>query len=71
MSRSMTGFGKAVGEFDGQSVTVELSSVNGRYLDCNVRIPPAWSALEPALKQTVRNHLSRGKLNVTVIRRRT
>lgn len=71
MSRSMTGFGKAVGEFDGQSVTVELSSVNGRYLDCNVRIPPSWSALEPALKQTVRKHLSRGKLNVTVIRRRT
>lgn len=70
MSRSMTGFGKATGEFEGQSITIELSAVNGRYLDCNVRIPPAWSALEPVLKQTVRNSIARGKLNITVIRRR-
>jgi uncharacterized protein (TIGR00255 family) len=71
MSRSMTGFGKATGEFDGQAITIELSSVNGRYLDCNLRMPPAWSALEPVVKQTVRKHIARGKLNVTVIRRRT
>lgn len=71
MSRSMTGFGKATGVFDGQAITIELSSVNGRYLDCNLRMPPAWSALEPVVKQTVRKHIARGKLNVTVIRRRT
>ena len=70
MSRSMTGFGKATGEFDGQTLTVELSSVNGRYLDCSLRIPPSWSALEPVVKQTVRNHIARGKLNVTINRRR-
>jgi len=67
----MTGFGKATGEYDGQTLTVELSSVNGRYLDCNLRMPPAWSALEPVVKQTVRKHVSRGKLNVTVNRRRS
>jgi uncharacterized protein (TIGR00255 family) len=67
----MTGFGKATGVFDGQAITIELSSVNGRYLDCNLRMPPAWSALEPVVKQTVRKHIARGKLNVTVIRRRT
>jgi uncharacterized protein (TIGR00255 family) len=67
----MTGFGKATGEFDGQAITIELSSVNGRYLDCNLRMPPAWSALEPVVKQTVRKHIARGKLNVTVNRRRT
>lgn len=71
MSRSMTGFGKATCEYDGQMITVELSSVNGRYLDCNLRMPPAWSALEPVVKQTVRKHINRGKLNVTVNRRRT
>lgn len=71
MSRSMTGFGKATCEYDGQTLTVELSSVNGRYLDCNLRMPPAWSALEPVIKQTVRKHVNRGKLNVTVNRRRT
>ncbi|MCC6489835.1 MAG: YicC family protein [Candidatus Hydrogenedentes bacterium] len=70
MSRSMTGFGKATGEFDGQTLTVELSSVNGRYLDCSLRIPPAWSALEPVVKQTVRNFIARGKVNVTINRRR-
>jgi uncharacterized protein (TIGR00255 family) len=67
----MTGFGKATCEYDGQTLTVELSSVNGRYLDCNLRMPPAWSALEPVIKQTVRKHVNRGKLNVTVNRRRT
>ncbi len=70
MSRSMTGFGKATGEFDGQMLTVELSSVNGRYLDCNLRMPPAWSALDPVIKQTIRKHIARGKINVTVNRRR-
>ncbi len=70
MSRSMTGFGKATGEFDGETLTVELSAVNGRYLDCNLRMPTAWAALEPVVKQTVRKHIARGKLNVTVSRRR-
>ena len=36
---SMTGYGSAKGELDGQSVTVELRSVNNRYLDCSVRLP--------------------------------
>jgi len=67
----MTGFGKASGEFDGQSITVEVSAVNSRYLDCNLRIPPAWSALDPVVKQTVRKHIQRGKLTLTINRKRT
>ena len=70
MIRSMTGFGKATSEYGGDSVSVELSAVNHRYLDCSVRLPYAWSSLEPALKQTVRNRAARGKFTVIVNRKR-
>lgn len=70
MIRSMTGFGKATSEYGGDSVSVELSAVNHRYLDCSVRLPYAWSLLEPALKQTVRNRATRGKFTVIVNRKR-
>ena len=70
MTRSMTGFGKAAGEFNGQTITVEVSAVNSRYLDCNLRLPPSWNGLDPVLKQTVRKKIQRGKLTVTVNRKR-
>ena len=71
MTRSMTGFGKAAGEYNGQAITVEVSAVNSRYLDCSLRLPPSWNALDPILKQTFRKHIQRGKLTVTVNRKRT
>lgn len=71
MTRSMTGFGKAAGEYNGQAITVEVSAVNSRYLDCNLRLPPSWNSLDPILKQTFRKHIQRGKLTVTVNRKRT
>ena len=37
MLKSMTGYGRAERTLDGRTVTVELRSVNNRYLDCNVR----------------------------------
>jgi uncharacterized protein (TIGR00255 family) len=70
MVRSMTGFGKATGEIDGDTISVELSSVNHRYLDCSVRLPATWLALEPIVKETVRKGISRGKVNVMVSRKR-
>lgn len=70
MTRSMTGFGKASGDYNGQTVTVEIASVNSRYLDCILRLPPAWLALDTIVKQTVRKHISRGKLTVNVNRKR-
>jgi len=66
----MTGFGKSSYALDGELVTVEVSSVNHRFLECNVRVPPAWWALDPIIKQTVKKTLSRGKVTVTVVRRR-
>lgn len=69
MTRSMTGFGKAAGESAGASVTVEISAVNHRYFDCNMRLPSAWAALETDLKAVVKEQVERGKLYVTVNRK--
>jgi len=70
MPRSMTGFGKAGAECDGEMVTVELTSVNHRYLDCSLRLPHGWTAFDPALKKTVKDRLARGKISMTVVRRK-
>lgn len=69
MVRSMTGFGKAACEFAGDTVSVELSSVNHRYLDPSFRLPIEWAALDPVLRDTVKERLSRGKLNITISRK--
>ncbi|MCP4639677.1 MAG: YicC family protein [bacterium] len=71
MTRSMTGFGKAACEFAGETVTIELGSVNHRYLDCHVRMPNGWSALEPVIKQTLKKRVARGKVNVSIQRKRS
>lgn len=68
--RSMTGFGRADAAYGGDTVSVEVSSVNHRFLDSSVRMPSAWTALEATIKEAVRERLSRGKVNVTVNRRR-
>lgn len=70
MARSMTGFGKASIELDGELVSIEVSSVNHRFLDCTVRLPNCWSLLEPMLRETVKGRVERGKLNVYVSRKR-
>lgn len=70
MTHSMTGYGRADGELDGDVISVELSSVNHRFLDCSVRAPYVWAALEPVLKETVRQRVGRGKVNVSINRKR-
>ena len=72
MIRSMTAFGRAAGVADDGSpvrknVSVELKSVNNRYLDCSVRLPRAYSFLEDRVRQFVQTRgVSRGKLDVTI-----
>lgn len=66
----MTGFGKAAGKVDGCAVTIEVSTVNHRFLDANFRLPPDWNGLDPILRETVKKHLSRGKVSVNVSRKR-
>ena len=67
MLKSMTAFGRAQGEWEGKTFTVELRSVNSRYFDCNMKLPRAYAALEEKLKAYLqKNVLSRGKLDVYV-----
>ena len=70
MIRSMTGFGKASCTYQDQEISLELSSVNHRYLDCSFRLGNSWTALEPLFKGVVRNQISRGKVQLTVNRRK-
>ena len=66
MIKSMTGYGRALGEFADRQITVEVRSVNNRYLDCSVRLPRVFSFAEDAIKQCVKQHVSRGKVDVYV-----
>ncbi|MDK1020842.1 MAG: YicC/YloC family endoribonuclease [Candidatus Hydrogenedentes bacterium] len=70
MVRSMTGFGKATCEYAGGTISIELSSVNHRYLDSNIRLPGEWSSLDPVLREALKERLSRGKINVSISRKR-
>ena len=66
MVKSMTGYGRAEETVNGCTITVELRSVNNRYLDCNVRIPRLYLFAEEAIKARVQNTISRGKVDVFV-----
>lgn len=64
--KSMTGYGRAVETVNGREFTVEIRSVNNRYLDCTVKLPRAVSFAEDAVKQAVKASVSRGKVDVFV-----
>jgi len=64
--KSMTGYGRAVQTVNGREFTVELRSVNNRYLDCTVKLPRILSFAEDAVKQAVKQTISRGKVDVFV-----
>ena len=66
MIKSMTGYGRAVETVNGREFTVELRSVNNRYLDCSVRLPRILTFGEEAVKQAVKNSISRGKVDVFI-----
>ena len=66
MIKSMTGYGRAVETVNGREFTVELRSVNNRYLDCSVKLPRSVSFAEDAVKQAVKQSVSRGKVDVFI-----
>ena len=66
MVKSMTGYGRAVETVNGREFTVELRSVNNRYLDCTVKLPRSLSFAEDAVKQAVKATISRGKVDVFI-----
>lgn len=66
MIKSMTGYGSAKGTVEGLEITVELKSVNNRYLDTSVRLPRSFLFAEEAIKSAVQSHISRGKVDVFI-----
>ena len=66
MVKSMTGYGRAVETVNGREFTVELRSVNNRYLDCTVKLPRMLSFAEDSVKQAVKCTISRGKVDVFI-----
>ena len=66
MIKSMTGYGGAKGSVEGLEISVELKSVNNRYLDTSVRLPRSFMFAEDGIKSAVQRHISRGKVDVFV-----
>lgn len=66
MIKSMTGYGRARENRNGRDITVEVRSVNNRYLDCTVKLPRAYIFAEDAVKARVQKAVSRGKVDVFI-----
>ncbi len=66
MIKSMTGYGSASGTSGALEITIELRSVNNRFLDCSVRMPKVYVSLEDGLKAQIQKAISRGKVDVFV-----
>jgi len=66
MIKSMTGYGGAKGTAQGLELSIELKSVNNRFLDTSVRMPRAYLFAEESVKSAVQRHISRGKVDVFI-----
>ncbi|MCR4620657.1 MAG: YicC family protein [Clostridiales bacterium] len=64
--RSMTGYGKAYISSNGMNAAVELKSVNHRFLDINVNLPRQLGFVEPIVKSTIEQRLSRGRVDANI-----
>lgn len=62
--RSMTGYGKGVANSTGKQITVEIKTVNNRYLDINLRLPRALGFLDGAIRKIIQDGLKRGNVEV-------
>jgi uncharacterized protein (TIGR00255 family) len=66
MIQSMTGYGTGSAQREGLSVSVEVRTVNHRFLDLHVRVPREHAYLESEVQQVVRGVLARGRVDLTV-----
>ena len=71
MANSMTGFGRANVLFDGRELTMELKSVNHRYLDLSFRMPRHISFIEDEIRRLLAEKLTRGHVDVYITYRNT
>ena len=69
--KSMTGYGKAMVAGDDFSVSVDLKTVNNRFLDIHLRVGADLASLEPGIKKRITSRLTRGRVDVTISLERT
>lgn len=61
---SMTGYGKGVAKRDGKTITIEIKTVNHRFLDCNIKLPRNFLFVEDRVKKAVSSAISRGHVDL-------
>ncbi|HJB29314.1 MAG TPA: YicC family protein [Candidatus Blautia faecavium] len=66
MIKSMTGFGRAESVTSERKITVELKSVNHRYLDLNIKMPKKLGLFEGAIRNLMKEYMQRGKVDVFI-----
>lgn len=66
MPRSMTGFGRAEVEYRGNKLTVEINTLNSRFLEYQTRIPKSLTPLENDIKNLLNSRFKRGKIIITI-----
>lgn len=66
MIKSMTGFGRCEVEESNRKVTVEMKSVNHRYLDVNIKMPKKLSFFESSIRNELKNYVQRGKIDIFI-----
>lgn len=64
MIKSMTGYGRATGSFDGMDITLELKSVNHRYFEFSSRVPRNFGFLDEKLKSFSREKYQEARSSV-------
>jgi uncharacterized protein (TIGR00255 family) len=69
--KSMTGYGKAMVAGDDFSISVDLKTVNNRFLDIHLRVGSELASLEPTIKKRITSRLSRGRVDVSISIERT
>ena len=66
MIKSMTGYGRCEIQKDSRKYTVELKSVNHRYLDVNIRMPKKLNFFETAIRNLLKQYANRGKVDIFI-----
>ena len=66
MIKSMTGFGRNEVSEEKRKITVEIKSVNHRYLDVNIKMPKKLSFFEAAIRTELKKYMQRGKVDVFI-----
>ena len=61
---SMTGYGKGDSKRDGKTITIEIKTVNHRFLDCNIKLPRNFLFVEDRVKKAVSSAISRGHVDL-------